>query len=226
MGKPATHIVTTLSCDACHTTTAWSPARKFDHVGVAPGTCASCHTGAPPMGKPANHVVTTASCDSCHNTTAWTPANFSHANVSPGTCTTCHGRSGGPPMNQSADHFITTRSCDACHTTSAWQPATAYTHTSPFFKRHNSGVQCRDCHTGNNEVITWKFATYKPDCAGCHTNDFKNGPHKKTEVPTTIYYTVAELKDCSGSCHMYTDNSFTTIKKTRNGEHRSTDGDF
>jgi hypothetical protein len=41
-----------------------------------------------------------------------------------------------------------------------------------------------------------------------------------------ILYTVQELQDCSGSCHQYTNSSFTTISKTRTGHHRSTDGSF
>jgi hypothetical protein len=32
--------------------------------------------------------------------------------------------------------------------------------------------------------------------------------------------------DCTGACHMYEDSSFTTIKKTRLGEHRARDGDW
>jgi len=41
-----------------------------------------------------------------------------------------------------------------------------------------------------------------------------------------ILYTAAELKNCSGSCHEYTNSTFTTIKNTRTGEHSSTGGDF
>jgi hypothetical protein len=41
-----------------------------------------------------------------------------------------------------------------------------------------------------------------------------------------ILYTVGELRNCAGSCHIYTDNTFTTIEKTRNGKHRASDGGF
>ena len=74
-------------------------------------------------------------------------------------------------------------------------------------------------------AIAWKFAAYKPDCAGCHASTFVPDSHKKVDSPT-ILYTVPELKNCSGSCHMYTDSSFTTIKVMRTGQHRSTDGSF
>jgi hypothetical protein len=217
-GKPVNHLPTTSSCDTCHRNVAWSPTR-FNHAEVAPGSCASCHNGVAARGKPTNHIVTTASCDACHRTTAWLPATFSHANVAPGTCTSCHG------TDKPSGHFVTSRSCDACHTTSAWLPS-RYTHSTPDYRTHNSSVTCRNCHTGNTETATWSFAAYKPDCAGCHAGDFKSGPHKKTEVPSTVYYTVAELRNCAGSCHIYTDNTFTTIKTNRNSKHRSTDGDF
>jgi hypothetical protein len=174
-------------------------------------------------GKPSGHVPTTASCDSCHRTSAWLPATFSHSSVAPGTCTTCHN--GSTATGKSSGHFLTTRACDACHTTSAWLPTRSYTHSSPFYKPHNSSVTCASCHYTNNEVIPWKFGAYKPDCAGCHASRFKPSAHKKVESPE-IFYTVNELKNCSGSCHVYTNSTLTTIKKTRTGEHKSTSGDF
>jgi hypothetical protein len=190
---------------------------------VAPGTCATCHNGSAATGKPSGHVVTTASCDTCHRTTAWIPATFSHTTVAPGTCGTCHN--GTAATGKPGNHFSTTRSCDACHRTTAWTPALAYVHTSPYYRAHNTGVTCAACHTTNSEVIVWPAPAYKPDCAGCHASDFKPGAHKKSESPQVLY-TVGELKDCSGSCHLYTDNTFTAIKKTRIGEHTSSGGGF
>jgi hypothetical protein len=221
-GKPANHPLTTASCDSCHRTTAWIPA-TFSHTNVAPGTCANCHNGSQATGKPANHVMTTASCDACHRTTAWIPATFSHTNVAPGTCANCHN--GSQATGKPSGHFVTTRACDACHSTTAWIPVLNYSHTSPYYSTH-AGVTCAGCHTGNSEVIAWPYSTYKPDCAGCHAGNFKPDSHKKTESPSLILYTVSELRNCAGSCHMYNDNTFTTIKEIRNSEHRSTDGSF
>jgi hypothetical protein len=117
---------------------------------------------------------------------------------------------------------VTTQSCDVCHRAGAgWTPVTAYTHKTAFYKAHRASVTCNACHTNNNEVIAWKHAGYKPDCAGCHADDFKQGPHKKVDSPV-VYYNVVELKDCSGSCHKYTDTTFTTIKQNRTGKHRPT----
>jgi hypothetical protein len=214
-GKPARHVMTTASCDTCHRTTAWLPA-GFNHAGVAPGSCTTCHCVTATC-KPVKHPVTTDSCDVCHRTTAWLPATFNHAGVAPGSCNGCH--------NKPTGHFVTTLACDSCHTTTLWT-SPRYTHSSPYYRQHSSGVTCRNCHTGNTDAATWTYATYKPDCAGCHAGKYKSDPHKKTEVPTTIRYTVAELKDCAGSCHIYTDNTFTVIKTTRSGKHRSTSGGF
>ena len=123
------------SCDACHSTVAWTPA-QFDHANVAPGTCISCHDGTQATGKNPQHIRTTntcdachtrrpgsrrcasttprcsaaaraattaprrpasrrphpdhAACDTCHVVTAWTPARFDHAGVAPGSCASCH----------------------------------------------------------------------------------------------------------------------------------------
>ena len=221
-GKPANHIATTASCDGCHRTLAWIPA-GYNHAGVVPGTCATCH-GVSATGKPANHVATTSSCDACHNTRAWRPATFNHANVAPGTCLSCHN--GAAATGQPNGHMVTTRSCDACHSSSAWLPTRPYTHLSAAWKPHSASVTCFMCHTTKTEVATWSFAAYKPNCAGCHANRFVAGSHKKTTVPTTILYTVAELQDCAGACHQYTNNTFTTIQTARTGHHRSTAGGF
>jgi len=219
-GKPANHVQTTSPCDTCHRTTAWVPA-SFNHASVAPGSCITCHNGTTATGKPSNHIQTTASCDACHRTTAWIPATFSHASVAPGTCNSCHGVTAtGKPSG----HFVTSRSCDACHNTTAWTPI-RYTHTSPYFSPHNSGVTCTSCHVGKTETITWQYAAYSGYCAGCHAGRFKQDAHKRTETPTTTFYTVSDLKNCAGSCHLY-DGTTGAIVKTRNGKHRSTDGGF
>jgi hypothetical protein len=221
-GKPANHVMTAAACDSCHRTTAWIPA-TFSHTAVAPGTCAICHNGSQATGKPANHIMTTASCDSCHRTSAWIPATFSHATVAPGSCAACHN--GSSARGKPANHFVTTQSCDTCHRTTAWLPVTAYTHKSPYYRPHAAGVTCLSCHKTNSEVLAWPFAAYKPDCAGCHASTFKPDPHKKVDSPA-IFYTVSELRNCAGSCHQYTDSTFTTIRRMRSGEHRSTDGGF
>ncbi|MCP5069417.1 MAG: hypothetical protein GY946_22860 [bacterium] len=73
--------------------------------------------------------------------------------------------------------------------------------------------------------MIWPSPAYQPDCAGCHASDFEQDEHKKVQSPRQ-YYTVSELRDCSGSCHVYDDPSLTTIDDRRSRVHRARDGDF
>jgi hypothetical protein len=122
---------------------------------------------------------------------------------------------------------VTNRQCDDCHTKTFWIPLT-FIHSSPGYPGdHLRALVCTDCHGGNAEAVTWRAPAYQPDCAGCHAGDYKADSHKKTDSATTIRYTVSELRDCTGACHVYTDATFTTIKTRRNGpEHRVTSGSF
>jgi hypothetical protein len=236
-GKPSNHIPTTLSCDACHSTGGTFTTSTFTHSatqGVVPGGCNNCHNGAytqwNALGKPANHVVTTAACDSCHTGYAtFAGAGFNHAGVAPGSCASCHN--GTQAVGKPAGHMVTARACDSCHHSTAaggFQLPVSYSHTSAYFTTHSSGVNanCLGCHKANTETIAGVSAYEPPNCYACHAGDFKPGSHKKTEVPTTILYTAVELRNCAGSCHQYTNNTFTTILKSRTGEHRATSGGF
>jgi len=79
--KPASHLPTALSCDACHRTSAWLPA-LFTHNGVAAGSCATCHAGNWATAKPANHMLTSRACDTCHkSTTTWLPPAYAHLDM-------------------------------------------------------------------------------------------------------------------------------------------------
>jgi hypothetical protein len=221
-GKNVTHINATNVCDDCHTTNAWSPA-VFDHATVMPGTCSSCHDSVTAIGKHAQHLQTMGECDDCHSSNAWTPASFDHNNIT-GACSTCHN--GTTATGKDTGHFTTARDCSFCHDSNFWIPL-QFMHTSPGYPgNHQQQLACTACHGGNAEVVTWPFAAYQPDCAGCHAGDFKSGPHKKHENPD-VKYTVGEISNCSGACHVYTDSSLTTITKSRPGpEHRVNDGGF
>jgi hypothetical protein len=56
-------------------------------------------------------------------------------------------------------------------------------------------------------------------------SDFRSGPHRKYVNPDT-QYTASELRDCSGSCHVYTDATLSTILERRSSEHRVSDSEF
>jgi len=120
---------------------------------------------------------------------------------------------------------MTTRDCDSCHRQQSWLPI-VFSHTSAGYPGDHSGrLDCRECHSGGAETIPWPAPGYQPDCAGCHARDFEPDSHKKVDSPK-ILYSVSELRDCTGACHMYEDSSFSRIKKTRTSEHRVRDSEF
>lgn len=215
-GKKATHIASTNNCDSCHVTTKWTTV-NVDHADVT-GSCSSCHNGARATGKPVTHIQTAAQCDACHSTVAWTPASFDHSAAVTGSCSTCHN--GTSATGKTATHFTTTLQCDSCHNIAGWTPI-RFTHaTASYPGDHGSGVTCAGCHATNSQVATWSSPAFKPDCAGCHAKDFESDEHTKYDRPSSTSYGVNELRDCTGSCHLYSDSSLTTIEERRNGEHR------
>jgi hypothetical protein len=159
------------SCESCHSVGgSWFPA-KFRHIGVAPGTCNTCH-GVTATGKPSGHQVTSESCDACHSTTAWLPAtDFDHTSVVTGTCLNCHGTtSTGKPSG----HIPATMSCDACHNTNTFTNSTMRNHST------TQGVipgGCLLCHNGayRSQGARGLPSEHSPstvttcDGSGCHT---------------------------------------------------------
>jgi len=135
-------------------TTSLPGSGPFSHLGVAPGSCASCHrTGGGASALPGGHLPTALSCDVCHRTTAWMPVTFAHAGVGPGHCASCHAGAGKWATPKPAKHFVTARSCDVCHhTTSAWLPV-MYDHRTPRYRPQTGVVRCIDCHTTNTEIV-------------------------------------------------------------------------
>ncbi|MFZ2651601.1 MAG: hypothetical protein WA210_16005, partial [Burkholderiaceae bacterium] len=127
-----------------------SGARPFNHQGVAPGQCQTCHNGQAAKGLPSKHLVTRISCDSCHRTSAWTPAQFNHQGAMLGQCEVCHN--GSSASAKSTSHFFTMRSCDSCHRTFSWLPVT-YSHLSPGYRSQVDKPSCVSCHITNGEII-------------------------------------------------------------------------
>jgi hypothetical protein len=129
-------------------------AGPFSHLGVAPGSCTSCHRpGGSASALPGGHLPTSLSCDACHRTTAWLPVAYAHAGVGPGHCASCHAGAGKWATPKPAAHFLTTRSCDVCHhSTSSWLPV-MYDHRTPRYRPQAGFVRCIDCHTTNTEMV-------------------------------------------------------------------------
>jgi hypothetical protein len=169
-----------------------------------------------------NHITTTASCDNCHSTLAWKPAKFDHAGITSG-CSSCHD--GSKATGKPAGHMVTSRDCSVCHAYPTWTPLT-FRHTSAEYPGdHRVLLTCLSCHKTNTDQATWPYSTYRPACAGCHANQYKPDPHNKTI--NNVKYTVSELRNCSGACHVYTDTTMTTISRSRPGpQHRVTSGSF
>lgn len=219
-GRPSRHVLSTDDCGDCHRTATWRTTR-FGHSSIT-GSCRTCHDGISATGKHAGHLVTTADCDLCHSTRRWVPSRFNHSEVA-GSCSNCHD--GSTATGIPGSHFTSSLECDACHSTTRWSRMT-YDHAGGEYPGdHRESLSCKKCHGGNSSTVTWPSPSYQPDCAGCHASDYKTGPHKKHENPDRNY-SVSELRDCSGSCHVYTDSSLTKIQKRRDREHRVGDGDF
>lgn len=70
----------------------------------------------------------------------------------------------------------------------------------------------------NSQFQVWRNSDYAPDCGACHSSKYRIEKHLKVEEPK-VYYSLAELQDCNGSCHMYDNNSFSSIKEARSGKH-------
>ena len=227
-GKGQTHFTTSNNCDACHAIggAAWVPVKVFDHTATT-GTCVSCHSGTKPpaVGKSPTHMTTTNNCAACHVYTVWAPvgpAQFAHSEAQ-GTCAACHNGTHPPAVAKSPMHFITNQACDVCHTTTNWTTLLTYTHISPAYVLHyfgTTGATCITCHKQNNEKIAFLQPGLVPDCASCHANKYVPDPHVKFG---NVKYNVTELRDCTGACHIYADQTLTTIQTNRptNTKHRA-----
>ncbi len=114
-GKGPQHIQSDNTCQNCHTTLEWLPAR-FDHRGVG-ATCASCHNGAVAAGKPPKHVTTALDCSACHGVISWSVARFNHLGIG-ATCGSCHN--GITAVGKHIKHGVTAQDCAGCHNTQSW----------------------------------------------------------------------------------------------------------
>lgn len=219
-GKKPNHVVTTAPCETCHRSRNTFAGARMNHAGLV-ASCARCHNGTTATGKPAKHVGTSASCETCHkSTTTFAGARVDHASLT-GACATCHN--GVAAEGRPRRHVMTTAPCDTCHRTTFWTPAT-FRHTSPAFVNHGPGVGCESCHIGNAQMAAWKFPAFKPNCAGCHGDKYRPQAHVKFERPVKVYYTVAELRDCTGACHTYADSTQRTIVTRSVSRHRPLGG--
>ncbi len=168
------HIMTTASCDTCHSTSQWVPAML---AGA---------TTPPAQHKP---IPAGVLCTSCHvgNSTA-----FTHPNATSG-CATCHN---GLTARKSMTLFHTLPTnagmCENCHkNTSSFAPA-LFSH---------AGVmkgQCALCHDGSHPPADGKKTTHmvtSEDCGNCH------GSTVDWAQQVSFSHTGIAPGSCGVSCH-------------------------
>ena len=83
--------------------------------------------------------------------------------------------------------------------------------------------------------MPWPSAANAGTCAGCHAKDFKAEAHPVTEKQK---YTVGELANCAGACHVYGNSTSAPgatvdrsehsviVKRMPGPYHRVSDGSF
>jgi len=197
-GKSAGHVATTASCDSCHRVGAanWLlTSTGYNHAGVVPGTCATCHNGSTARGKSASHVPTTQACDTCHkSTTTFVGAAFNHTGIVSG-CATCHN--GSTARGKSASHVPTTQPCETCHKSTTTFVGAAFNHTGIV-----SG--CATCHNGSTAL--GKSASHVPTTQPCETC------HRSTTTFTGAQFNHTGITTGCATCH----NGSTALGKPAN----------
>ena len=190
------------TCELCHNTGAWQPA-KFDHAttgwaltgahtstacaschvnnnyNITVTTCVSCHLDKYKAAKAPDHVAggISQTCELCHNTGAWQPAKFDHATTG-WALTGAHASTACASCHVNNNYNITVTTCVSCHL-DKYQAAKAPDHVAGGFPQN-----CELCHnTGAWQPATFDHATTgfpltgahtTTTCALCHTNNNYN----------------------------------------------------
>jgi hypothetical protein len=138
------------TCEICHSTSAWQPARfdhnktKFPLTGshiVPPRTCADCHVNN-------NYNLTQTACVSCHQ------QDYNNA-------------------KQPVDHISAglPLTCETCHDTVAWTHG-KFDHAQTGWVLTGSHTvpprACADCHVNGNYKLS------QTTCVTCHQQDYSN----------------------------------------------------
>jgi hypothetical protein len=183
-------------CGDCHTPGTFTTG-TFDHVGVAAGSCTSCHDNRISVGKLLNHIPTTPDnqeCDDCHfTTTTFTCATFDHTSTDTSNCLACHD--GNISIGKSFGHVITDLNCSSCHTVSNSFDTFAGTFV------HDSNIvggDCASCH--NTGIATPKKVNHIParaECSLCHS-DMNTGGFISSTFLTSVHPGITS--GCEG-CH-------------------------
>jgi len=169
-GKSVSHIPTTQSCAACHTTVGFGlfAAASFDHSLFIGTACISCHDGVAATGKSSSHIKSSDACETCHSVLAWSPViGFDHMQTSE-ACVICHVAGGSAKRSKTAGHLSTSDNCESCHSVYVWIPATAVDHDQVI-------GECASCHGGATRISSGAVSSKSVNhvrasdlCGSCH----------------------------------------------------------
>ena len=134
--------------------------------------------------------------------------------------TTTSRLSGVPP-----GHLNLRSDCSSCHAYPDWN-VVHFRHSGMAYPgKHRADIGCSTCHTSNTEAVPYPSPANAGTCAGCHARNFTPASHPKDTKG--VSYTVSELANCSGACHVYSDPTQATIAKRLPGpHHRVSDATF
>ena len=222
-GKPANHLASSDTCETCHTTNAWTPAR-FDHAAVAAAhlhelpRCActppACRASPRADHRAMRHLPRHARLEARQGRSHRRSRRLREPATTTRCASACRRHMSTQPRLR---HLPQLSGLDARCTsatparptraTTAWRSPAAACHTP----RHGPGALASPADAGT--------------CAGCHAKDFKPDAHPKTSSGPS--YTVSELDNCSGACHVYTDATLARSARVMPGPyHRVTDATF
>jgi hypothetical protein len=190
-GKMVNHpstVPTNLDCSACHLNFSLGnfdsfALTTFNHVGIDPLNCASCHGTGIATGKTVNHIPAASECSICHDSTVLFTSTIFLSTVHQGVTSGCEGCHNGrfstttvTVRGKPANHLPTDQDCYLCHTKTDFAlPITPFLHV---------GItgNCASCHDGSPAFVALgaRAKTDTPihqnttgDCSVCHnTNNF------------------------------------------------------
>ena len=193
----------------------------MNHTGII-ANCVSCHNGRAAPAKPIKHIITNDSVRDLpqeHRDVCRRPARSLPRHRAVRQLPQRHDGYG--QVAQAFRHDSALRNLPPDHDVDAGDlPA----HVAGLCESRARRSSCTSCHTSNAQTVPWKFPAFRPDCASCHADKYRPMSHLKFERPVQVYYTVMELRDCAGACHIYTDNTQRTILTRRTGVHRAIGG--
>jgi hypothetical protein len=160
--NPHGNLTINVSCEDCHTTDAFVPARKemnFDH---------DTQTEFPLLGR---HMD--LSCQSCH-----LDLKFTEPQIGAESCVSCH-------VDVHQGQFA--QSCESCHNQMQFEQIDGrFVHSQTSFPLTGAHMQisCESCHTDQTHGA---FTTLESECYDCHDTDYEQAEtidHVASGFPT------------------------------------------